>query len=129
SGAVSSAVEHCLHTARVSGSIPLPPTSTTKGPPERVAFFVCSLLPPLASLLPLAGEGARRADEGCFCFVLVFLEAEAKAKAKAPHPNPLPQAGEGEGSRGRGGGDRQHHRRHRAAPFRARLQRQRPLHR
>ena len=27
-GAVSSAVEHCLHTARVAGSIPAPPTTT-----------------------------------------------------------------------------------------------------
>ena len=42
------------------------------------------------SLLPHAGEGARRADEGSFS-----REAEAKAEAKAPHPNPLPQAGEG----------------------------------
>lgn len=28
--AVSSAVEHCLHTARVTGSIPVPPTKNKK---------------------------------------------------------------------------------------------------
>jgi phosphoribosylformylglycinamidine synthase len=36
-----------------------------------------------AALLPLAGEGAQRADEG------------ALRQKKAPHPNPLPQAGGG----------------------------------
>jgi hypothetical protein len=29
---VSSAVEHCLHTAGVTGSIPVPPTITTASP-------------------------------------------------------------------------------------------------
>jgi hypothetical protein len=29
-GAVSSAVEHCFHTAGVTGSIPVPPTTTTE---------------------------------------------------------------------------------------------------
>src|SRR5690606_31037829 len=43
------------------------------------------------SLLPHAGEGARRADEGS-------SSQETEAKAKAPHPNPLPQAGEGAGA-------------------------------
>src|SRR5690606_628352 len=42
------------------------------------------------SLLPLAGEGARRADEG-----LLLLSPKSTAKSEAPHPNPLPQAGEG----------------------------------
>ncbi len=54
------------------------------------------------SLLPLAGEGARRADEGSFSSGSEPT-AKAEAKAKAPHPNPLPQAGEGE--RQAGGGD------------------------
>ena len=48
-----------------------------------VPLFV-TLFPP-TSLLPLAGEGARRADEGA-------------PGGKAPHPNPLPQAGEGAGA-------------------------------
>src|SRR5690606_41307852 len=43
------------------------------------------------SLLPLAGEGARRADEG-----LLLLSYKSTAKSEAPHTNPLPQAREGD---------------------------------
>ena len=42
--AVSSAVEHCLHTARVAGSNPAPPTISIKRKTDlrkRVGFFVC----------------------------------------------------------------------------------------
>ena len=49
-----------------------------------IAPLFDTLFPPI-SLLPLAGEGARRADEGA-------------PGGKAPHPNPLPQAGEGVGA-------------------------------
>jgi exodeoxyribonuclease V alpha subunit len=47
-----------------------------------LTLLFATLFPPGSSLLPLAGEGARRADEGA-------------PGPKAPHPNPLPQAGEG----------------------------------
>src|SRR5690606_260275 len=50
----------------------------------------------IPALLPLAGEGARRADEGSFS---QETEAKAKAKAKAPHPNPAPHPGPREGAR------------------------------
>ena len=48
--AVSSAVEHCFHTAGVSGSIPLPPTRTRRRPRAGVRLFAASTHP------------ARRAD-------------------------------------------------------------------
>ncbi|NLA68748.1 MAG: methylmalonyl-CoA mutase, partial [Gammaproteobacteria bacterium] len=57
--------------------------------PEQLALY------PASSLLPPAGEGARRADEGS-------SSPDADAEAEAPHPNPLPQAGEGVDSRVRG---------------------------
>src|SRR5690606_35324700 len=50
--------------------------------PEQLALY------PASALLPLAGEGARRADEGS-------SSPDANAEAEAPHPSPLPQAGEG----------------------------------
>ncbi len=37
--AVSSAVEHCLHTARVAGSNPAPPTNKIKGLRAIAALF------------------------------------------------------------------------------------------
>src|SRR5690554_5749057 len=44
--AVSSAVEHCLHTARVSGSIPLPPTIAIDSRPSRwTAWLLCTPRP------------------------------------------------------------------------------------
>ncbi|MFS8063521.1 MAG: phosphoribosylformylglycinamidine synthase, partial [Luteimonas sp.] len=45
---------------------------------------------PRSSLLPLAGEGAQRADEGA-----LDLASVATGHSARPHPNPLPQAGEG----------------------------------
>ncbi len=36
--AVSSAVEHCLHTAGVTGSIPVPPTIPASGTPEDLSI-------------------------------------------------------------------------------------------
>ncbi|WP_027068663.1 methylmalonyl-CoA mutase family protein [Novilysobacter defluvii] len=57
--------------------------------PEQLALY------PSSSLLPPAGEGARRADEGS-------SSPDANAEAEAPHPSPLPQAGEGVDSRVRG---------------------------
>src|SRR5690606_31537710 len=53
--------------------------------PEQLALY------PASALLPLAGEGARRADEGS-------SSPDANAGAEAPHPSPLPQAGEGVGA-------------------------------
>ena len=51
--AVSSAVEHCLHTARVAGSIPAPPTRSKQKPLASRGF--------LLAFLP--GEGKRLAVE------------------------------------------------------------------
>jgi hypothetical protein len=41
--AVSSAVEHCLHTAGVTGSKPVPPTKNCQGQRDAVAFSIWRL--------------------------------------------------------------------------------------
>src|SRR5690606_39173896 len=60
--AVSSAVEHCLHTARVAGSIPAPPTSFQERPAAKPAFLhaaftrACLTMPRFGRII---GCGAR----------------------------------------------------------------------
>ena len=83
--AASSAVEHCLHTAGVTGSNPVPPTRIIKGLAIAKPFFYCAANGTLTPHTSPASD-AEAAARSTACFAHLFQRSTSRSSKSSSPP-------------------------------------------